>query len=209
LEKNAEKVVTVGMYGSNHALATAFAARRFGLQCRLILGPQPVTEDVKNKLLAFHALGAELSYHGNFFTMVPEMFKSRISRDYYIPPGGSYPVGSMGYINAFFELLEQLDIKDLPSEIFVPAGSGGTLAGLIVGSWLSGHSDKIKFHAVQVTSPILFSERKLWKEVRQLSQYVLARLSDSEKRKLPNQDLPGKNKINLCYVTSYFPPPLW
>lgn len=49
-----------------------------------------------------------------------------------IPEGGSNSVGSLGYVNAAFEIAEQTKDKR-PTSIVVPVGSGGTLAGLVVG----------------------------------------------------------------------------
>jgi len=51
---------------------------------------------------------------------------------YAVPEGGSNALGSLGYVNAAFEIAEQTKDKR-PTSIVVPVGSGGTLAGLVVG----------------------------------------------------------------------------
>jgi D-cysteine desulfhydrase len=58
----------------------------------------------------------------------------------FVYPGGSNTLGNIGYVNAAFELKEQINqgILPEPAVIFCPLGSGGTLAGLALGVQLSG-----------------------------------------------------------------------
>ena len=53
----------------------------------------------------------------------------------FIQPDGSSPIGIAGYINAGFELKEQIDVGLLPEpdRIYVPLGSMGTTIGLMLG----------------------------------------------------------------------------
>lgn len=71
-----------------------------------------------------------------------EFFKYLLSgnRPLYIPAGGTTPISTLGYVNAVFELKEQIEREEMPKPdyIFVPAGTGGTMAGLIIGRVLSG-----------------------------------------------------------------------
>src|SRR5262249_41706990 len=51
-----------------------------------------------------------------------------------IPIGGSTPVGALGYVQGFVELMEQCGTLDfLPSAIVFTSSSGGTHAGLLAG----------------------------------------------------------------------------
>ena len=54
---------------------------------------------------------------------------------YVLRPGGSSPLGCVGYVEAAAELAEQVRAGDLPapSHIVVALGSGGTAAGLAAG----------------------------------------------------------------------------
>src|SRR5690606_30686181 len=54
--------------------------------------------------------------------------------------GGSSALGDVGFVSAAFELAEQVEAGVLPAprEIYVPLGSGGTLAGLLLGTRLAG-----------------------------------------------------------------------
>ena len=51
LAQNKNHVVTMGAIGTNHGLATAIFCQKLGLKCTLLLFKQPVTRDVKEKLL--------------------------------------------------------------------------------------------------------------------------------------------------------------
>jgi D-cysteine desulfhydrase len=51
-----------------------------------------------------------------------------------VPAGGSSALGTLGHVNAALELVSQLQRgAHAPSHVVVPLGSGGTVAGLIVG----------------------------------------------------------------------------
>jgi len=81
-------------------------------------------------------------------------------RPYFIPAGGSSPVGTLGYVNAAFELRNQIDAGDLPEPayIFLPLGSGGTMAGLGLGLRLAGiHSHVV---GVRVVNRILINQTR-------------------------------------------------
>jgi 1-aminocyclopropane-1-carboxylate deaminase/D-cysteine desulfhydrase-like pyridoxal-dependent ACC family enzyme len=55
-------------------------------------------------------------------------------RPYSIPIGGSTPVGALGYIDAYDEIMQQCgDHNFIPSAILHTSSSGGTHAGLVAG----------------------------------------------------------------------------
>ena len=80
---------------------------------------------------------------------------------YIIPTGGTSPLGTLGYVNAGFELHEQVTAGELPEPdwIFVPMGSGGTVAGLVLGAKLAGLRSRVA--AVLVTDILPPSADKL------------------------------------------------
>lgn len=147
LEKGANCLVTVGGPQSNHARLTAAAAARLGLKCRLYLQGQAPRKLAGNILLD-RLLGAELVFCGE--AGYPEIY-AQIDRDgarlreqgveiYKIPVGGSTPVGALGYVRAVTEeLVPQCRQAGLrPAAIIVAAGSGGTMAGLMLGLAVAG-----------------------------------------------------------------------
>ena len=147
LRKGAKAVLTFGFAGSNHALATAVNAQRVGLQCISILLAQPNAHYVRRNLLLSHADGAEIRHFKNKMTAyVPTIILllwkkiNQGTSPYIIAPGGSSPVGIIGYVNAGFELKEQVasGLVPQPDTIFVPFGTMGTAVGLTIGLKAAG-----------------------------------------------------------------------
>ncbi len=138
-----DQVFTMGGIGTNHGLATAIFCHELGLKCSLVLFKQPVTSYVQKNLRLFQRYGAEMIYTksltGAIFNF---MVFQRIlhPRAYFLYAGGSSPVGTLGFVNAAFELKQQVEAKLLPEPkyIFCPLGSNGTMAGLALGAKLAG-----------------------------------------------------------------------
>jgi D-cysteine desulfhydrase len=134
-------VVTIGGIGTNHGLATAVYARKFGMRCHLVLFDQPVTENVKKNLLLFHRYQATCHYAGGYaktaWLVARQMITSHFHRTgaCLIPGGGSNALGCLGFIDAAFELSRQIEAGELPCPefIFCAVGSCGTYAGLLAG----------------------------------------------------------------------------
>jgi len=149
-------LVTCGGLGTNHGLATTIHGGTRGFRVVLGLRTQPVDEHVRNKLRLFHAHGATLLLLSGG-TDAYERFESeqRVERPeaYFIPAGGSTPVGALGFVDAGLELARQIEQGRLPEPraIFVATGTCGTLAGLVLGLKLSGLSTRVV--GVQVASP--------------------------------------------------------
>jgi D-cysteine desulfhydrase len=144
-------VLTFGGLGTNHGLATTISARRVGLRTILVLVPQPVTDSVRRSLLLHYAYGAEM----HFAASVPSaaLITLRLcgrellrgSLPMIIPTGGSSALGAVGYVNAAAELAGQVRAGELPEPdyVFVPIGSGGTIAGLVLGFKLLGLRSRV------------------------------------------------------------------
>lgn len=142
LNQGARHIITFGCAGSNHATTTAFHAQKLGFSCSLFLEDQPNSAVVRNNLLINAGTGAQI-----FFYPSEELrklgalneFVQRSQEDgifpYVIPIGGSSPLGAIGYINAVFELKEQIKqgIIPEPDYIYCATGSLGTLSGLLIG----------------------------------------------------------------------------
>lgn len=158
--KGADCVITIGGIQSNHCRATAVAAKYLNLECYLILRTSKVLVDkdpgLTGNLLVERLVGA----HINLVTkeeyakvgsveltkILKEKLLSEGRRPYVIPVGGSNSLGTWGYIEAIREIDHQLQHgKSGFDDIVVACGSGGTVAGLSIGSWLSNL--KAKVHA--------------------------------------------------------------
>ncbi|HVO67767.1 MAG TPA: pyridoxal-phosphate dependent enzyme [Syntrophales bacterium] len=147
LKNGAGRVITSGGAGSNHALATALYAQQAGLKAVLMLYQQPNSHAVMDNLLMDLYSGAKLFHHDSYeehlqaFKEVVkwyEIFDGRVP--YVIPLGGSSSVGAIGYVNAGFELADQIDAGKLPvpSRIYLALGTMGTTAGLLLGLKAAG-----------------------------------------------------------------------
>jgi 1-aminocyclopropane-1-carboxylate deaminase/D-cysteine desulfhydrase-like pyridoxal-dependent ACC family enzyme len=141
VEKKKEHVLTMGGTGSNHCLATSIFSKQLDLRPVLILFNQPITPNVQEKLLIFHSLGAELlGPYGEVGGLLQYLLFKRFRRNtYFMPAGGSSPLGVVGFVNAAFELKRQIEAGKCPKPdyLFVTCGTLGTMAGLLLGCELA------------------------------------------------------------------------
>jgi D-cysteine desulfhydrase len=140
--KRLTHVITPGGIGTHHGLATTIFGNRFGIHTTLLLFRQPITANVRQTLLLLTHYGAKLQYKKTLFRAMLWYYifcRIRFPGAYYLYPGGSNPVGTVGYVDAAFELKQQIHdgLMPKPDIIFCPLGSGGTLAGLTLGMALS------------------------------------------------------------------------
>lgn len=140
--KGKRTILTFGGLGTNHGLATALYAREHGLRTVLALIDQPLDDHVREQLERLRASGATLHFtHGKWRTVAAAPWLiARYRFPYFLPAGGSSPVGTLGYVEAGLELAEQVEEGVLPEPTHVVAavGSGGTTAGLALGLRLAG-----------------------------------------------------------------------
>lgn len=152
LAQGARQVMTFGMAGSNHALATAVYAKRLGLTCISMLAPQPNAHYVRRNLLLGLSSGARFYYYTSLERMKQRAPYLRFWRrimgrgaPYLIPPGGSSPPGLMGFVNGALELADQVrqGVMPEPDVIYLPFGTAGTFIGLLTGMRLAGMKSRI------------------------------------------------------------------
>ena len=139
-----DTVFTTGGAQSNHAMLTAACAARLGMKCILILKKRGVTEH-KGNLVLDDIYGADVrfmntdSYDDIYAEMhrVGEELAKEGHKSYYIPVGGSNPLGAVGYVNGVREFTVQALAAGIRVGHIVSAtGSGGTTAGLLLGAKL-------------------------------------------------------------------------
>jgi D-cysteine desulfhydrase len=141
-----DTVITFGALGSNHVLATTLYGRKHGIRTVGVFVPQPVQEYLRTNVLCNHALGCRIEYVQGRLSLASRIARlymarwMRSSRPYFLWMGGSTTLGVLGYVNAALELASQVDEGLLPEPdlVFVPAGTGGTMAGLLLGLKLAG-----------------------------------------------------------------------
>jgi len=139
-----DTLVTVGGIQSNHCRQTAAVAAVTGMRCILLLGGEE-PEEYTGNLLLDKMLGAEIKFFPDesVFTLnkrLDEIMETLIDfglSPYAIPAGAAMPVGVVPYAVAMDELNNQFKENDFfPDRIIVAVGTGGTLAGLILGAHL-------------------------------------------------------------------------
>ncbi len=174
-------ILTGGATGTNHGLATAVFAGRLGMRTVLVLAPQPETDHVRAQLARLRASGAEIHIAPGFyrsFLLAAWLTAAKagpgLRTPYLVPPGGSTPLGCVGYARAALELRDQVVAGDLPepSHIVVALGSGGTAAGLLAGIWLTGLRSRLL--CVVVSDAIRLEARS----VARLARRTLRLLAD-------------------------------
>ena len=169
-EAGARRVITAGAFGSHHALATTVFGQRVGLRVTCVLFPQPLTPHVRDVLRLIASHGAELRFtrrmEGVPFALRRARWRGRGEGAFVIPPGGSNPLGALGYVEAGLELGAQIAAGECPqpSCVHVAAGTLGTAAGMAVGLALAGLA--IPVHGVRITSPLVTNQRALRALVR-------------------------------------------
>jgi D-cysteine desulfhydrase len=167
LKQGVVRVMTSGGVGSNHALATAIYARHVGLKTTLMLYRQINSRSVRENLLMDRFCGADLFHHDTYqehlqaFENKRRHFETTDGKSpYIIPLGGSSPVGALGYVNAGFELAEQITagMLPIPSRIYLALGTMGTAAGMLLGLKAAGITTRL--HVVRVVPPYVADRDK-------------------------------------------------
>jgi D-cysteine desulfhydrase len=115
---------------------------------------------VRKNLLYQKRLNAELHQYGGIPTLLCALILITIKRlaisgrtPYYIPAGGSNALGVVGTASALFELSNQIEEGALPRPdlIYLPTGSAGTTAGIVLG--IKALRLDIKVRGVAVSPP--------------------------------------------------------
>jgi D-cysteine desulfhydrase len=136
--RGARSLVTVGGLASTQVMATVLFGRRLGFEVHAVLFDQPVTPFARQAVVTDLAAGGRIVHGGGYLATAirTAAVYRRAERPYLILPGASSPLAILGYVDAMLELGEQVRRGEIPRPdiIVVPAGSGGTLAGLAVGA---------------------------------------------------------------------------
>ena len=140
-----DTLITCGGVQSNHARVTAAAGASLGMHVVLVAnGVKPATLTGNARLNAL--FGAEVRYvslreeRAAAMDEIAGEMRARGKRPMVIPLGASTPLGALGFARAVEELAAS---PYRPTAIVHSTSSGGTQAGLIIGSALFGLSFEI------------------------------------------------------------------
>ena len=170
------RLLTVGSTGSTHALAVAHYGTQLGAMTDVITWPQEenaVARETSRRLGRRARVTAATSPVDAYLRAAIR----RLARDVvWIPAGGSTALGTLGHANAALELAAQLrrDGLPFPQNVVVPLGSGGTVAGLLLGFAIAGMPTTVV--GVRVVPRLVGNRWRVLRLARQ-GRALLARLS--------------------------------
>ena len=142
IKNKAELVVTVGAIQSNHARQTAAACALTGLKCIIVLEQRlknaPEAYMKSGNVFLDKLFGAEVKICpkdndvSEYTEKLIKDIKSKGTNVYFIPGGGSNPIGALGYVECLNEIIKE-NKKYNFTHILHATGSAGTQAGLLAG----------------------------------------------------------------------------
>lgn len=178
--KGKKHLIAVGALGSNYVTATGIYGKKLGFTVSAVLFHQPPTDYLKSNLTVNQSNGMELNISPSMLLIplseISCLLRHGIKITYITPPGGSSALSTLGYVNAILELKEQIVAGLLPEPeyIFVPLGTGGTMAGLVLGSKIAGLKTRIVGVRVvdRIISNSLSVKRYAYGCAKLLSKYI-------------------------------------
>ncbi|HEY5125023.1 MAG TPA: D-cysteine desulfhydrase family protein [Ignavibacteria bacterium] len=151
IEKGSDTLIGVGAVQSNFCRLTAAMGRKAGLKVELVLGGKKPKKPTANYLLDI-LFGANLNYvesedWNKWETEAKQLetdLRKKGKKPYFMPIGGSSPVGALGYVEAFYEIYDDQKYLDVEFNVIIHAtASAGTQSGLIVGAAVKDWTGKI------------------------------------------------------------------
>lgn len=144
-------IITNGGAHSNHARVCALLARRYGIDCHLVMhGEEPLSDFLHGNYYFVKLAGAKAEFVEA--TEIRKTIERRV-REYEkqglrveVIPGGAHSLeGAMAYVEAVDELSNQLpeELSTGPDYIVVASGTGATQAGIAAGVELKGWHTKV------------------------------------------------------------------
>jgi len=136
------ELLTLGAIGSHHLLACSLHGQRFGVRTHALVFPQPSTPHVEKNWAVLQREAASITKVPSELLLPFAALDARQTiRDttgrgpVFVWAGGSTPLGSLGWVEGGLEIGEQVRRGECPEPhaIYAALGSGGTVAGLLVG----------------------------------------------------------------------------
>lgn len=158
LQKKCDTILGIGANQSNFCRILSGVGSKYGLDVHLVLNGKKPDKPTGN-LLIDHMLGATIHHidtkdseeRMNYALEINEKLKQDGRNVYFLLPGGSTPVGGLGYAAGFSEIMDDSRKMDLEFDhIFHASSSAGTQAGLVVGQQTSEWKGQIRGISVDV-----------------------------------------------------------
>jgi D-cysteine desulfhydrase len=178
LSKSADTLITGAGPLSNHVRATAAVGAKCGLRTVAVYWGEDTGHASGNYDLV-RMLGAETRFTGSLdrssvdaqMASLAEKLTESGQRPYVIPRGGASALGVVGHVLAARELLKEFDKRTgMPEAIVLPVGSGGTLAGWLLGTRYYGAPWRVE--AVTVSRPAAEAKTQVLHLVRETERLL-------------------------------------
>ncbi len=170
--KDADVLITVGTFRSNHVCLLSAAAEMMGMRTVLILkGAKGETRSTINRLIQQH-----LHTEEHIIEYDPQSLESRMllrqevkmrveevtekltqggQRPFYVPEGGACLEGTYAFVEAFDELQKQMqELGHHRFDIFLPVGTGSTFAGLWTAARRSSPNVRVRGISIGLSNPV-------------------------------------------------------
>lgn len=182
-----DSLLTWGGLQSNHCRATASLGAKVGMPTRIVIRGDIPPDGIEGNLFLDYLFGADVTHVETkdfvarkqyWLDRAMEEEKTKGRNPYFFPVGASIPVAVWAYVRCLREIVEQAAERGLEIRHVVCAcGSGGTVAGLILGRALL-RLQRLKVWGVAVTMTEQFWVQDIRKLLRETcAEYKLA-LSD-------------------------------
>ncbi len=155
-KKSKRILVVCGDLGSHTVKACSLWGRYTGFDVWAIVYSHKWDDAASCELTALQETCARVVLCGSLLeTICRSSLLAIRSSCYSIPLGASSPLGTLGYVCAAMELVGQIQAGELPvvERVYIAYGSGGSVAGLLIGFALMQVS--IRVVAVQATESML------------------------------------------------------
>ncbi len=166
-QQGCDVLMTCGGAQSNHARATAVSAAKIGMKCHLVLR-NATGGDLDGNLFLDRLFAAEITFitpqeyeHVNdIMAKLAEAHDGKGGKAYVIPEGGSNALGTLGYAAAMEEVAKQMKALRLEFDHMIcPVGSGGTMAGMLLGR--SAFEIKTQIHGLNVCDDAPYFQNRI------------------------------------------------
>ena len=169
--RKVKAIATAGAVGSHHVLATSLHGKDLGLDVGAVLYEVPKSRHLEeNQGFIDENVSWKTVLKSPF--LVPygywQWIKKCLDRGYrrsdlmIIPPGGSSPLGCLGYVNAALEIEDQREKLGAPpfDHVFTALGTCGTYSGLWLGFRLAAAPTSVT--GVQVATSLVSNSTVAW-----------------------------------------------
>ena len=191
-----KEVLIISRPEYKHTLTTSICAQNAGLGSISMLLPGNDGALVRQNLLMSHYCGTELHQYRNMpllsLATACEFLRHGVktgSFPVFVRGSRSCPLGTIGYVNAAFELKKQIDDGEMPEpdRIYVALSSMGTAVGLMIG--LKAAKLKSEIVSVRALNTKMANARKMVKLFHKTIGYLNSLDPSFPKLELPPSEI--------------------